>query len=282
MHELSLVFFTVLAQSTVGMFLILAAMLMVNQDVSRQRILSRGLGAVLVMLGIAGVAAMTHLGHPLRAINVVFGLEHFSALSVEILATSLFGGAVFTFGAMVHFGILPKLQKLVLAGAMALGVLLLLAIANVYTLATVPAWNSGWTIFQFVMTAFVVGIPAAALLLRSQSTLLGAYQKNADRALATLGFLVMGIVLVGYPLYLFWLGQVDLPVNPLGLFEYHGSLMLARLALLFVGMGLWVISATRGSNTAAGLTAISTVLVLIAELCGRIFFYDLHMFASGM
>ncbi|WP_067582308.1 dimethyl sulfoxide reductase anchor subunit family protein [Endozoicomonas ascidiicola] len=282
MHELPLVFFTVLAQGTVGLFLVLACLLMVNSDNSRQQLLNKMLMVVLVLLGISGAAAMTHLGQPLRAINVVFGLEHLSALSVEIMTTSLFGGAVFTYVAMTHFNVLPKLQKLVLVGAMGLGVLLLLAIANVYTLATVPAWNSGWTVFQFVMTAFVVGIPAAALMLRTQSVLLGAYQKNADRALATLGFLVMGVVLVGYPLYLFWLGQVDLPANPLGLFEYHSSLMLARLALLFVGMGLWVISATRGSNAVVGLTAFSIIMVLIAELCGRIFFYDLHMFASGM
>ena len=164
--------------------------------------------------------------------NVIFGLEHLSALSVEIMTTSLFGGAVFTYVAMSHFGILPKLQKLVLAGAMGLGVLLL-AIANVYTLAT-------------------------------------------------LDFITLSLVLVGYPLYLFWLGQVDLPANPLGLFDYHGSQMLARLGLLFAGLGIWVIAATRGNNSAVSLAAVSTVLVLTAELCGRIFFYDLHMFASGM
>ncbi|USE36459.1 DmsC/YnfH family molybdoenzyme membrane anchor subunit [Endozoicomonas sp. SCSIO W0465] len=281
MQELSLVFFTVLAQGTVGLFLVLACLLMANSETNRQQLLNKLLMVVLVLLGIAGAAAMTHLGQPLHAINVIFGLQHLSALSVEIMTTALFGGAVFTYVAMVHFGILAKLQKLVLAGAMGLGVLLLLAIANVYTLATVPAWNSGWTIFQFVMTAFVVGIPAAALMLRSQSATLGAFQKayqeRVDRALATLGFITLGLVLVCYPLYLFWLGQVDLPANPLGLFDYHGSLMLARLGLLFAGLGIWVIAATRGNNSAVGLAAVSTVLVLTAELCGRIFFYDLHL-----
>ncbi|WP_422462173.1 dimethyl sulfoxide reductase anchor subunit family protein [Endozoicomonas sp. ALB115] len=277
MHELPLVFFTVLAQGTVGLFLVLACLLMANSDARRQQLLNKLLMVVLVLLGVSGAAAMTHLGQPLRAMNVIFGLEHLSALSVEIITTSLFGGAVFTYVAMVHFGILAKLQKLVLAGAMVLGVLLLLAIANVYTLATVPAWNSGWTIFQFVMTAFVVGIPAAALMLRSQSASLGAFQKNTDRALATLGFITLGLVLVGYPLYLFWLGQVDLFANPLGLFDYHGRLMLARLGLLFAGLGVWVMAATRGNNSSAGLAGVSTVLVLTAELCGRIFFYDLHL-----
>ena len=277
MHELSLVFFTVLAQSAVGLFLVLACLLMVNQDSRRQQVLNRLLPAVLVLLGISAVAAITHLGQPLRAINVIFGLQHLSPLSIEIITTSLFGGAAFTYLLMAHFGLLQPLQKLVLAAAMALGLALLWAIANVYTLDTVPSWNSGWTTFQFVMTAFVVGIPAAALLLRMQAGNLGGFQKNADRALATLGFIVLGLVMVGYPLYLFWLGQMDLVLNPLALLDYHGGLMLARLALLYAGLGIWVIGATRGNNTATGLAAVSTVMVLIAELCGRIFFYDLQM-----
>ena len=277
MHELSLVFFTVLAQSAVGLFLVLACLLMVNKDSRRQQVLNRLLPSVLILLGISAVAAITHLGQPLRAINVIFGLQHLSPLSIEIITTSLFGGAAFTYLLMAHFGLLKPLQKLVLAAAMALGLALLWAIANVYTLATVPTWNSGWTIFQFVMTAFVVGIPAAALLLRMQAGNLGGFQKNADRALATLGFIVLGLVMVGYPLYLFWLGQMDLALNPLVLMDYHGGLMLARLALLYAGLGIWVIGATRGNNTATGLAAVSTVMVLIAELCGRIFFYDLQM-----
>lgn len=277
MHELSLVFFTVLAQSAVGLFLVLACLLMFNKDSRRQQVLNRLLPAVIILLGISAVAAVTHLGQPLRAVNVIFGLEHLSPLSIEIITTALFGGAAFTYLLMVHFGLLKPLQKLVLAGAMALGLALLWAISNVYTLDTVPTWNSGWTTFQFVMTAFVVGIPAAALLLRMQAGNLGGFQKNADRALATVGFIVLGLVMVGYPLYLFWLGQMDLALSPLALLDYHGGLVLARLALLYAGLGIWVIGATRGNNTATGLAAVSTVMVLIAELCGRIFFYDLQM-----
>ena len=274
MHELSLVFFTVLAQSTVGLFLVLAAMLLFNQNPERKQVLSRFIGLVLVMLGVSGALAMTHLGQPLRAFNVIFGLAHFSRLSIEIITTAAFGGAVFVYGAMAHFGILEKLQKLVLVAAMALGLALLLAIANVYTLDTVPAWHSGWTIFQFVLTAFVVGLPAAALLLRAKAGGLGMYQKNTDRALATLSFMVLGVALTAYPLYVFWLGQLD--ASLLGRFDYHTGLVLARTALLFVGLGCWIISATRGNNNGVVLATVSTVMVLIAELCGRIFFYDMY------
>jgi len=277
MHELSLVVFTVLAQSTVGLFLVLACLLMFNNDSRRQHLLNKLLLAVLALLVLAGGAAITHLGQPLRAVNVIFGLAHWSPLSVEIITTSLFGGAVFVYMLMVHFDLVKPLQKVVLAAAMILGVGLLWAIANVYTLKTVPVWNSGWTTFQFFMTAFVVGIPAAALLLRTQAANLGVFQKNADRALATAGFITLGLVLVGYPLYLSWLGQMNLAFSPLGLLDYHDGLMLTRLGLLFAGLGIWVIGATRGHNTATSLAAVSTVMVLTAELCGRIFFYDLQM-----
>ena len=273
MHELSLVFFTVLAQGTVGLFLVLATMLLFNRSPERKRVLSRFVGLVLIMLGVSGALAMTHLGQPLRAFNVVFGLAHFSPLSLEIATTGAFGGAVFVYGAMAHFGILEKLHKLVLVAAMGLGCALLLAIANVYTLGTVPPWNSGWTIFQFVLTTFVVGLPAAALVLRAGAGELGIYQKNSDRALATLSFIVLGVAMTAYPLYLFWLGQLD--ASLLGRFDYHTTLVLARAALLFMGLGCWIISATRGNNSGVVLAAFSTVLVLVAELCGRIFFYDM-------
>ena len=62
MHELPLVFFTVLAQGTVGLFLVLACLLMANSDANRQQLLNKLLMVVLVLLGISGAAAMTHLG----------------------------------------------------------------------------------------------------------------------------------------------------------------------------------------------------------------------------
>ncbi|WP_263078193.1 dimethyl sulfoxide reductase anchor subunit [Endozoicomonas sp. Mp262] len=282
MHELPLVLFTVIAQGTVGLFLVLGLLLMLNRDEQRGQLLSKLMIVVLGLLAVAGAAAMTHLGQPLRAMNVIFGLEHFSALSVEIMTTSLFGGAVFVYVAMSLMGILPKLQKLVLAAAMVIGVLLLLAIANVYTLATVPTWNSGWTVFQFVLPAAIVGLPAAAMLLRSQSEKLGKFQKNSDRALATTAMIALGVAVIGFSLYLFWLGQLHLPINPFSLMDYHGQLLLIRMVLLFLGLSCWIVSAMRGNNAHTGISAFSLVLVVGSEICGRIFFYDLHLFASGM
>ena len=72
----------------------------------------------------------------------MFGVAHGSPLRLEIVALSLFGGAGVVYTAMRLFGIAPGLQKLLLPVAMALGIVLILAIAKVYTLETVVTWNS--------------------------------------------------------------------------------------------------------------------------------------------
>ncbi|MFA0071812.1 DmsC/YnfH family molybdoenzyme membrane anchor subunit, partial [Vibrio breoganii] len=61
------------------------------------------------------------------------------------------------------------MQKMALPVAMILGVVFVLAIANVYTLPTVPTWYSSFTPFQFLMTASVVGPVAAAAALSLQT-----------------------------------------------------------------------------------------------------------------
>ena len=283
MHELSLVFFTVLAQCAVGIFLVLGCLQFASfGQRDRLQLLSRLQIASLVILGVAGLAAGTHLGQPLRAFNVIFGLEHLSPLSVEILTTSLFGGAAFTFIAATLLNILPALHRLVLLGAMALGVALLLAIANVYTLATVPTWNTDWTVFQFVMPAVVLGVMGAAVLVRSQSDRMGLFARHADKALSTIGLIALAVIATGFVLYLFWLGQLSTAIDPFMVKDYHHSLLAARFALLFLGVSLWIVPAMRGSNTCVRLPAVGFVLVLASELMGRIFFYDLHMFSTGL
>lgn len=282
MGQLSLVFFSTLAQSTVGLFLIVATLLMLDKDGKRQQPLTMLLLPVLVLLSVAGAAAGSHLGQPLRAPNVAFGLLHLSALSVEILVTTLFGGAVFTYGAMSHFKLFPKLQKLVLAGGMFMGVALLLAIANVYTLATVPAWNSLWTPFQYSITALIVGAPLAAFVMRAYSKVMVGYDVEVERVLRIIAGALLVVMLIAYPLYLFWLSGLNMPAELVGRFDYSYALLAARFVLLIAGLGLFAFAAPRFNSKPLVFNGVCVALVLLSELCGRIFFYDLHMFASGM
>ena len=279
MSQLSLVFFTVLAQSAVGLFVTLGLVEMLAKP--NEKVMTRSFMAVFVLLGLGAVASITHLGQPFRMFNVLFGLEHFSALSLEIVALSLFGGAGATYTAMRLFGIAPGLQKLVLPVAMVLGVVLILAISRVYTLATVPSWNSNWTPFQFLMTAAVVGPIAAAALLRFQSVNLSGLALT-DKALGMAVLMTMTIALVGYVGYLFWLGQLQVAVNPLAMLSYGQMLAVVRLVLLVGGVLMFAVSALRGGSSGYQ-AAISFVVVLASEFMGRAFFYDIYLSAgSGM
>ncbi|CAM3550999.1 dimethyl sulfoxide reductase anchor subunit family protein [Parendozoicomonas haliclonae] len=279
MSQLSLVFFTVLAQSAVGLFISLGLVQLLARP--NEKAMTRAFMAVLVMLGLGAISSVTHLGQPFRMFNVMFGLEHFSALSLEIVGLSLFGGAAGAYVGMRMFNILPKLQNLVLLGGMAAGILFILLIAQVYTLKTVPTWNSGWTSFQFLMTAFVVGPIAAIALLRAQAKELGDHVvKLSTNGLAVTNMIALAISMTGYVGYLFWLGQVSVFGNPFEHLGYGQLLGMLRTGLMmFAVMALSISTLRGGKSPVCGI--VSLVAVLAAEIAGRMFFYDIYMSASA-
>ena len=279
MHELPLVFLTVLAQGAVGIFICLGLVELLAKP--GEKAMTRAFIASLVLLGVASVASVTHLGQPFRMFNVMFGLEHQSALSLEIVALSLFGGTAAAYTGMRLFNLMPGLRKLVLPVAMLSGLVFILAFTNVYTLKTVPTWNSGWTFFQFLMTAAVIGPVGAGALLRWQSAAAGRVQMTADKALATVGLMALIVSVTGYTGYLFWLGQLTVHANPLAVMDYHPVMAMVRIALLMTGLISSAVSSMRGNHKATGVGAICFLMVVAAELMGRIFFYDIFISASA-
>lgn len=279
MSQLSLVFFTVLAQSAVGMFISLGLIEMKFKP--NDKVMTRSFIAVFVLLGVGAITSVTHLGHPLRMFNVMFGLAHGSALSLEIVGLSLFGGAGAAYTGLRLFNLKPEIRQRLLPITMVLGVVFILAIANVYTLATVPTWNTPFTSFQFLMTAAVLGPIAAAVMLRAQSAGMGELGAKADRtlALSAAGF---GLVaLMGYAAYLVWLGQLNLQVNPFEVVDYSFCLAIMRVGLLLAGILFWLVSAVKGSCDAKHAVITSFMLVLVSEFMGRAFFYDVYISASA-
>ncbi|PMN89880.1 dimethyl sulfoxide reductase anchor subunit family protein [Enterovibrio norvegicus] len=278
MSELSLVFFTVLAQSAVGMFIALGFVELFFKP--ERKGMNIAFMASLALLGLGAMASVTHLGQPFRMFNVMFGLAHLSALSLEIVALSLFGGAAFTYTTLRVLNIQPMLQKLTLPAAMALGVVFILAIVNVYRLPTVLSWNSHWTTFQFLMTAGVVGPIAAAMALRVLAPQLGQTQVCADRALGMTALITMAVSLIGFGGYAVWLGQLEAYTNPFAIANAEAFTM-ARIGLMASGVVLFASQALRGNNKNAGVTIAAFLMVVMAELSGRAFFYDAFISASS-
>ena len=277
MSQLSLVFFTVLAQSAVGMFIALGLVEIVFK--SNKQAMTRSLIAVIVLLGVGAIASVTHLGQPFRMFNVAFGLAHGSALSLEIVALSLFGGSAVVYIAMRLFDLKPTMQKMALPVAMILGVVFVLAIANVYTLPTVPTWYSSFTPFQFLMTASVVGPVAAAAALSLQTDTGNNTAQRINKALYIALAIMVLIALSGYAGYLVWLSQLETPVNPFDLVNNAPSLIATRACLLIGGLVMSSI-AFLSSRPRAPWLVISFVMIFCAELTGRIFFYDVYLRAS--
>ncbi len=279
MSQLSLVFFTVLAQSAVGLFVFLGLVQMLARP--HEKAMTRAFLAVFALLGLGAISSITHLGQPLRMFNVAYGLAHLSPLSLELVALSLFGGAAATYTAMRMFSVFPRLQNLVLLGAMVLGILLIVAIAHVYTLETVPTWNSGWTLFQFLMTAGIVGPVAAITLLRWQQQEVGEqYTKIITNALAVAGVMLIVVAATGYVGYLFWLGTLPTLTNPFTLLSYGQTLVMVRIFLMLCGVLTLAVSTIRGGKGPI-LATVCLALVLLAECAGRAFFYDIYIPAGA-
>lgn len=155
MQEIPLLIFTVLEQVLVGALLTLTVMRFMGKLDSDAGFKS---GIVLVIVTIVAVgASLFHLGQPLRAVNVVFGLGS-SWLSREILFMGVFGIA------LVAYVIAERLKydmaaKVFAAIGSVAGIFAVVATSICYMQPGVPAWDSFLTPLQFMLTLVLAGIP---------------------------------------------------------------------------------------------------------------------------
>ncbi|NLS13753.1 dimethyl sulfoxide reductase anchor subunit [Vibrio sp. SM6] len=274
MHELPLVFFTVLAQAVAGSVILLT--LFSALPCYRNSFSTAALTEITLMqlavLALSGMAALTHLGMPLRAMNVVYGVFHGSAMSLEIVAVSLFGallsGVLFLAWRDANGKILWLVRGLCAASA----ILALVAITRVYHLPTVPLWSSMWTWGNFALTASVAG---AALLLA-----LLHFTQVESRLIARV-FLpfVIGVALVVSVHYLFAL-NLELVALHTHLDSFLQNALGLRFTLLVVALVLCCLP-SRMFTTSPHISTLRvlslTLILIVAELIGRVFFYELML-----
>ncbi len=261
MKELPLVFFTVLAQASAGAFILMqlcSAMKKINQSQANKIAMIS-----LVMVVIAGLSAITHLGQPLRAINALFGMGR-SPMSNEIITCGLFGGLVFLYVVGNLKKTIPEATVNIFGYLAAIaGLALIILIPAVYQLETIPAWNTSFTSLQMVLTAVICG-----------GAIMTAINVNGKGWLLTSIATVLLFALT--PSYFSFLAQSNV--------EFHQQDMLfwgAKYALLAIGVVVLVAAAfmAKGAQNAR-LAALASVLIVVGEIAGRIGFYDL--WAIGM
>ncbi len=295
LHELPLVIFTICAQMSAGSFVVLGLIHLfgakVDPDVM-DRVSDPALYAIgpLLVLGLA--ASTFHLGSPIRAANA---LRHVgtSWLSNEIVSGIVFLILGAAFAVCQWRKWLPARARQALAVlAAAAGLFLVYAISRVYSLRTVPAWDSSHTAVRFFATAFLLGgfavaatLVVAARIRHRDGTADPVETKVVERSVRGIGIgalLVLGIKYIGYPMYLAGLGTSSDPAarESLALItDTYGAFTVAHLILIFAGvavLGLFLLRMARVRTPARLLTVVAVtafVLVLSGEVIGRMLFY---------
>ncbi|AJJ01013.1 DMSO reductase anchor subunit family protein [Yersinia pseudotuberculosis IP 32953] len=253
MHELPLVFFTVLGQTAVGLFTLVWLSNKLGMTTPLQLKQANIVGLILVMAGL--LIGTLHVGQPLRAINMLLGVGR-SPMSNEILLSGLFVamacGTVF-FSTLVKNSLLAALCNF---ATVLVGLTFAWSITQVYQLTTVPNWDTSYTSLQLWMTVLVGGGAFAMLT--------GARQLGAIALLA--GAIV---TLVNKPGYLTFLGQGSAELS-------SQQTLFWGIQILLLVLGVFVAAAALLKDKIPRATlAVCASALIIGELAGRIAFYNL-------
>ena len=271
-HEWPLVLFTVLGQCVAGALIVSGyGWLTTKDDAVKQRIV-RSMFFLWLVMGIAFLASVMHLGSPLRAFNSLNRIGA-SALSNEIASGSLFFAVGGLWWLVAFLGKMPAtLGKIWLLLSMLLGLVFVYAMTNVYQIDTVPTWYNGYTTLVFFMTMLLSGPLFAALLLRAAGVSCSPARFAGISVLALLATVAV-VVLQGLSL-----GEIHSSVQNAGaLVPDYASLQVWRILLLVAGLGCWICPLVRRKEPSVGGLALGLVSVLAGEIIGRGLFYGLHM-----
>jgi anaerobic dimethyl sulfoxide reductase subunit C (anchor subunit) len=299
LREWALVFFTILAQMSVGAFWVLGIM---HYYAARKagveeadRMSDRALLAIITVLVLGMLASFLHLGNPFTAYKAVTNFDT-SWLSREIS----FGVLFLIFGALYAFMQWRKIGTAAVRNVIAwvaalIGVGLVYSMSNVYMLYSQPAWNSLATPISFFVTTLLLGaLAVGAAIVWNYAQVQKSNPECADvqcemmrttlRWIAIASVVLLGIELVVLPVYLTFLatGNSAAQASLNMLFSSFGLVFALRLILVFVGAGvfglfLYQYASSAGQEKMLGNMAYSAfVLVFVAEVMGRFLFYVTH------
>lgn len=252
MHELPLVFFTVFTQSAVGAFILLLIGGTLGQ-IDRQR-MAVGLFSAMCLFGVGVLLGIFHVGQPLRALNMLLRVGH-SPMSNEIVLSAVFAtlGGLGALGLLLNRGAASLCKGLVWLAA-AVGVVFIFAIPQIYQLPTVVTWRTSYTTVMMVLTPMIGG-----------GILAGLFGLRLGLLVSVLAILVSFCLRPGYILTLMDADGM--------LTAAQSSWFTAQVVLLAVGI-VGVVAWVRLKTNVAVL-ATTSLVVIAAELVGRIAFYNL-------
>lgn len=301
MHELPMILFTVISQMCVGLFLMLGFVQVWGRRKYSSTTLDRLADPALLAIGPAlvfGLVASTfHMNDVGNTLNVIRHVGS-SWLSREILFGMGFAALGFLFAILQWRKIgSPGLRQALAAVTALLGVGLVWSQAMIYySLITVPAWNSWFTVAQFFTTTMLLGSLAMGAAFmgwimwkrRKDNTLEGeeraqliALTEDSLKAVAVVAIIAGSVILVITPLFLSQLPSMG-AAGLESAAAYSGALLVTRLGLIAFGTALlalfiyhWASSTQKfGPVRLATVVTVAFILTLGSELIGRAMFYE--------
>jgi len=297
LREWALIAYSVLAQMSVGAFLILGV---VHFAATRKagmeeadRLSDRVLVAIIITLGLGMLASLFHLGSVANAPSAVTNFAT-SWLSREILIGVVFAVLGIVFSAMQWFKLGSFASRRVIAWITAVvGIALVYSMTQIYMLPTQPAWNNFATPITFFVTTLLLGSLAIGVALVANYAYV--QKKNPDcadvqcellryvtRWIAVAAVVLVGIELVVIPIYVAYLvatGSAAAMASAKMMVDPYSLVFTLRLVLAFIGAGVFGVflyqNATNpGQEKMMGYMAYGAfALVLISEVMGRFLFY---------
>jgi len=296
LRDWALITFTILAQMSVGSFVVLT---LVHIYVARKtsveeadRLSDRALLAIFALLGLGLIASLFHLGSPFTAYKAITNIGS-SWLSREVLSGVVF----FVLGVIYAFMQWRKIASFAVRRTICwitalVGLFLVYCMSNVYMLKEMPSWNTIATPISFFITAFLLG----SLAMGVAFVINYAYVKRKEpdcadtqctlmndvmRWIAIASIVLLGIELVVLPLYLTSLASgSEAAVKSAQLMAgTYGWMLGLRVGLVFIGAGLFALFLYRSALTKenekilSNLTYYAFAFVLVAEVIGRFLFY---------
>lgn len=299
-REWALISFTILAQMSVGAFVVLGIVHYFAQRKAgaeeADRLSDRALLAIGPVMVLGMLVSLLHLGNPLNAYRSVANIGT-SWLSREILFGVIFAvlGGAFAIAQWRKIG--TMMMRNVLAWAAALvGLALVYSMASVYQISTVPAWNTVATPISFFATTLLLGVLAMgaafvanyAYMQRKNPACADtqcALMRSALRWIAIAAVLLLGVELLVVPLQVAYLTAAGGTAarSAAMMFGEFGVILALRLVLVFIGAGvlgvfLYQNALSPGRERMLGyLTYAAFALVLVSEGLGRFIFYATHL-----
>lgn len=253
MHELPLVFFTVLGSSAAGLFLIAYLSKKLGNIDAKQLANANLLALILMLIGLA--IGGLHVGQPLRFFNMLLGVGR-SPMSNEAFLSGIFAGFAFVTVALTIMKKWHGLREICNLLTVIFGLAFVWSIPQIYHIATIANWNTDYTTLQFWMT-FLIGGGALAMTVGAKR--LGAFA-------FIIGAIITLATRAGYVSFLGFTGP-ELGAAQSGFWGFQSAV----LALGIIVIGFTAVKAQASKFT----LATCAVAIILAELSGRIAFYNL-------